>query len=88
MAVHPEVDAASPLQFVINAAAGSGAADTRREVIETALRATGRRGVKVAFDGEVTRMRAPLDFRVLAKPLYLLMPRPQDAAVHPDGTRG
>ena len=42
--------------------------------------APGRHGVKVAFDGEVTRMRAPLDFRVLAKPLYLLMPRPQDTA--------
>jgi diacylglycerol kinase family enzyme len=40
----------------------------------------GRSGVKVAFDGEVTMMRAPLDFRVLAKPLYLLMPQ-RDAAV-------
>lgn len=50
--------------------------------------AHGRRGVKVAFDGEVTQMRAPLDFRVLAKPLYLLMPRPQDTAVEPDGTGG
>jgi len=39
--------------------------------------APGRRGVKVAFDGEVTRLRAPLDFRVLSKPLYLLMPKPQ-----------
>ena len=38
--------------------------------------APGRRGVKVAFDGEVTRLRAPLDFRVLTKPLYLLMPSP------------
>lgn len=37
----------------------------------------GRRGVKVAFDGEVTTMRAPLDIRVLATPLYLLMP-PRD----------
>ena len=37
----------------------------------------GRRGVKVAFDGEVTRLRAPLDFRVLSKPLYLLKPSPQ-----------
>ena len=44
MAECPEVDPASPLQFVINAAAGSGDADTRREVIETALRAAGRRG--------------------------------------------
>jgi diacylglycerol kinase family enzyme len=42
--------------------------------------APGRRGVKVAFDGEVTRMRSPLDFRVLAKPLYLLSPRPAGEA--------
>jgi diacylglycerol kinase family enzyme len=41
----------------------------------------GRLGVKVAFDGEVTRMRAPLDFRVLAKPLYLLTPKRKDAAI-------
>ena len=34
----------------------------------------GRRGVKVAFDGEVTTMRAPLDFRVLERPLFLLKP--------------
>ena len=34
----------------------------------------GRRGVKVAFDGEVTTMRAPLDFRVLEQPLFLLKP--------------
>lgn len=40
----------------------------------------GRRGVKVAFDGEVTRMRAPLDFRVLPKPLYLLKTPQDDAA--------
>jgi len=32
----------------------------------------GRQEVKVAFDGEVARMRAPIDFRVLDKPLYLL----------------
>lgn len=31
-------------------------------------------GVKVAFDGEVTRMRAPLDIRVHTRPLYLLKP--------------
>lgn len=34
----------------------------------------GRRGVKVAFDGEVTTLPAPLDFRVLAQPLQLLVP--------------
>jgi len=47
--------------------------------------APGRRGVKVAFDGEVTRMRAPLDFRVLAQPLYLLLAPPQNAAVAANG---
>lgn len=40
----------------------------------------GRTGVKVAFDGEVTMMRAPLDIRVLARPLYLLKPQ-SDAAI-------
>lgn len=30
--------------------------------------------VKVAFDGEVTRLRPPLDFRVLQQPLMLLQP--------------
>jgi diacylglycerol kinase family enzyme len=35
----------------------------------------GRRSVKVAFDGEVTTLRAPLDLRVLGKPLYLLAPQ-------------
>ena len=44
MAVCPEFDPASPLQFVINAAAGSSDADAKRAVIETALRAGGRRG--------------------------------------------
>jgi diacylglycerol kinase family enzyme len=48
-------------------------------LVVTPTLAPGRRGVKVAFDGEVTTMRAPLDFRVLAKPLYLLMP-PRDGA--------
>jgi diacylglycerol kinase family enzyme len=43
----------------------------------------GRRGVKVAFDGEVTMMRTPLDFRVLARPLYLLRPQRDDAVGHP-----
>jgi len=33
----------------------------------------------VAFDGEVARMRAPIDIRVLEKPLYLLQ-NPDQAA--------
>lgn len=40
----PEIDIASPLQFVINAAARSSDAEAKREVIEAALRAGGRRG--------------------------------------------
>jgi len=44
MAACPEVDPSAALQFVINAAAGSSHADTLRDVIETALRAAGRRG--------------------------------------------
>ena len=40
----------------------------------------GRQEVVVAFDGEVARMRAPIDFRVLDKPLYLLQ------AHHTSGT--
>nr|WP_296443632.1 diacylglycerol kinase family protein [Rhodoferax sp. UBA5149] len=36
--------------------------------------AWGRRLVKVAFDGEVSWMRAPLEFRVSPRPLYLLKP--------------
>ena len=48
----------------------------------------GRRGVKVAFDGEVTMMRAPLDFRVLAQPLYVLMPRRDDQVIDTEETGG
>lgn len=48
----------------------------------------GRRGVKVAFDGEVTKMRAPLDFRVLTKPLYLLRPRRDVAADRSESSTG
>lgn len=41
-----------------------------------------RSGVKVAFDGEVTMMRAPLEFRVLAKPLYLLKSQLSEVRLH------
>lgn len=37
--------------------------------------------VKVAFDGEVAMMRAPLDFQVRAKPLYLLKPHGNAAVI-------
>ena len=36
--------------------------------------------VKVAFDGEVVRMRAPFEFKVSATPLYLIKPMTGDGA--------
>ncbi|MGE0347915.1 diacylglycerol/lipid kinase family protein [Hydrogenophaga sp.] len=36
------------------------------------------RRTKIAFDGEVERMKPPLTFRVLTTPLYLLKPPPDD----------
>jgi diacylglycerol kinase family enzyme len=41
------------------------------------------RKIKVAFDGEVTRMRTPLEFRVAPQPLYLLKPTAPDGAADP-----
>ena len=46
----------------------------------------GRRDVVVAFDGEVARMRSPINIRVLAKPLYLLKDTGAAAASGPLGT--
>lgn len=43
------------------------------------VRVLGRRRVKVATDGEVTRMRTPLCFEVAPEPLWLLQPAPADA---------
>jgi len=42
----------------------------------------GRRKIKVAFDGEVSWMRAPLEFRVSPKPLYLLKPMAEVTAAN------
>lgn len=39
-----------------------------------------RTRVKVAFDGEVSTMRAPIEFRVSPKPLYLIKPKTEDGA--------
>ena len=44
-----------------------------RMLVAPKLRA-GRRKVKVAFDGEVSWMRSPLEFKVAEQPLYLLKP--------------
>lgn len=52
-------------------AAGVESFEFHHMVVKPTL-APGRRTVVVAFDGEVARMRAPIDIRVLDKPLYLL----------------
>lgn len=54
-------------------AAGVESFEFEHLVVRPTLPLGGRR-VKVAFDGEVTLMRPPIDFRVLAEPLYLLKP--------------
>ena len=45
-----------------------------QQMLVTPARRSGRRGVKVAFDGEIAWMRPPLRFEVAARPLWLLMP--------------
>ncbi len=52
-------------------AAGVEAFEFHHMVVRPRL-APGRRELAVAFDGEVASMRAPIDIRVLDKPLYLL----------------
>ncbi len=42
----------------------------------------GRRKVKVAFDGEVSWLPSPLEFKVAEQPLFLLKPSAVDAPAH------
>lgn len=44
MAALPDIDPAAPVQFVVNASAGSSDAQAKREVVEAALLGAGRRG--------------------------------------------
>ena len=46
------------------------------------------RGIKVATDGEVSRLAEPLLFRVSPEPLLLLKPDPPTATASPAGDRG
>lgn len=52
-------------------AAGIESFEFRHMVVRPRL-PRGTREIAVAFDGEVTRMRTPIDIRVLERPLYLL----------------
>ena len=61
-------------------AAGVEGFEFQHMVVRPTL-APGRSEIVVAFDGEVVRMRAPIDIRVLDKPLYLLMPQLDQSAI-------
>ena len=65
MAIIPEIDPASALQFVINGAAGSNDADTKRAVIEAALASGGPRvsGKTLRLINEVPGLAAVRAFR-------------------------
>ncbi len=60
-------------------AAGVEGFDFHHMLVRPAL-APGRKNIRVAFDGEVAVMRAPLHIRVLDKPLYLLKAAGADSA--------
>ncbi len=45
-----------------------------QQMVVTPARRSGRRGVKIAYDGEIAWMRPPLRFEVAARPLWLLKP--------------
>jgi diacylglycerol kinase family enzyme len=62
-------------------AAGVEGFEFQHMVVRPTL-APGHRAIAVAFDGEVAKMRPPLDIRVLDQPLYLL--RTPDASPIPD----
>ncbi len=56
---------------------------TFRRMVVKPRRVLGGGRVKVAFDGETSWMRAPLEFRVSPRPLYLLKPNPDAAPADP-----
>jgi diacylglycerol kinase family enzyme len=62
-------------------AAGVEAFEFQHMVVKPTL-APGRKEVVVAFDGEVARMRGPIDIRVLDRPLYLLQAAGAAGQVH------
>lgn len=89
------IGTASMLWLMLRGAFGNlgGADDVEsfafRSMVVTPARRGGRRGVKVAFDGEVARMRPPLKFEVSSRPLWLLKPRPAAEVVGaPDENAG
>jgi diacylglycerol kinase family enzyme len=58
-----------------------------RRILVKLRPAFGSRMIKVAFDGEVSRMRPPLEFRVSDKPLYVLKGLGEPKSADADGDR-
>jgi diacylglycerol kinase family enzyme len=58
-----------------------------RRIVVKPRTALGNRMIKVAFDGEVGKMRAPLEFRVSDKPLYLLKDSVAQGSVNADSEK-
>ncbi len=58
-----------------------------RRILVKLRPALGTRMVKVAFDGEVIRMRSPLEFRVSDKPLYVLKGPTEQNTAHADSDK-
>jgi len=65
MLARPDIEPTAPLQFVINAAAGSSDADEKRQVIEAALQAGGRQG-KLLFSDPANLTRVAQQAATLA----------------------
>jgi diacylglycerol kinase family enzyme len=58
-----------------------------RRILVKLRPALGSRMIKVAFDGEVSRMRPPLEFRVSDKPLYVLKGLGEPESTHTDSDK-
>ena len=65
-------------------AAGVESFEFQRMTVRPRL-ARGRKEVVVAFDGELERMRSPIDIGLLDKPLYLLMTCGEDCTANVPG---
>ncbi len=67
--------------------AGSVESFQFRRILVKLRPALGTRMIKVAFDGEVSRMRPPLEFRVSDRPLYVLKAPGEQRPEHRDSDK-
>jgi hypothetical protein len=71
--VQPRTNA--PLFVLLNVRSGGRDGQETRELIVRPWLPYGTRRAKVAFDGEIVRLRTPLTLRVSPRPLHLMLPR-------------